>query len=109
MSAVLVHDWSGTIEAHFHYFVMIAVLALYEDWVPFGLSVLYVVIEHGLVGVISPHSVYDHPGSTSADRRFYGPNVFKCPEGVDQDDAAGGSGAYPTDTKNNAFTIANEI
>src|SRR5947209_12801114 len=62
-SAVLVHDWSGTIEAHFHYFVMIAVLALYEDWVPFGLSVLYVVIEHGLVGVISPHSVYDHPGS----------------------------------------------
>jgi diguanylate cyclase (GGDEF)-like protein/PAS domain S-box-containing protein len=61
-SAVLVHDWNGTIEAHFHYFVMIAVLALYEDWVPFGLSVLYVVIEHGVVGVISPHSVYDHGG-----------------------------------------------
>jgi hypothetical protein len=46
-SAVLVHAWHGTIEAHFHYFVMIAVLALYEDWLPFGLAVVYVVLEHG--------------------------------------------------------------
>jgi hypothetical protein len=28
-SAVLVHAWDGQIEAHFHFFVMIAVLALY--------------------------------------------------------------------------------
>jgi hypothetical protein len=38
-SAVLVHAWDGQIEAHFHFFVMIAVLALYEDWLPFGLAV----------------------------------------------------------------------
>jgi diguanylate cyclase (GGDEF)-like protein/PAS domain S-box-containing protein len=62
-SAVLVHAWNGRIEAHFHFFVMIAVLALYEDWLPFGLAVAYVVIEHGVLGAISPHSVYDHGGN----------------------------------------------
>ena len=62
-SAVLVHAWNGRIEAHFHYFVMIAVLALYEDWLPFGLAVIYVVLEHGAVGLVAPHSVYDHGGN----------------------------------------------
>jgi diguanylate cyclase (GGDEF)-like protein/PAS domain S-box-containing protein len=62
-SAVLVHAWHGQIEAHFHFFIMIAVLALYEDWVPFGLAIAYVVIEHGVLGAISPRSVYDHGGN----------------------------------------------
>ncbi len=62
-SAVLVSDWNGQIEAHFHFFVMIAVIALYEDWVPFGLAVVYVVLEHGVMGAIAPHSVYNHGGS----------------------------------------------
>ena len=34
-SALLVHIWGGVIEGHFHFFVMIALLALYEDWLPF--------------------------------------------------------------------------
>ena len=62
-SAVLVHAWHGQIEAHFHFFIMIAVLALYEDWVPFGLAIAYVVIEHGVLGALSPRSVYDHGGN----------------------------------------------
>ena len=62
-SAVLVHAWDGQIEAHFHFFVMIAVLALYEDWLPFGLAVAYVVAEHGVLGAVAPHSVYNHGGS----------------------------------------------
>ena len=62
-SAVLVHASGGRIEAHFHFFVMIAILALYEDWLPFGVAVTYVVVEHGVLGVLSPHSVYDHGGN----------------------------------------------
>jgi diguanylate cyclase (GGDEF)-like protein/PAS domain S-box-containing protein len=62
-SAVLVNAWDGQIEAHFHFFVMIAVLALYEDWLPFGLAVAYVVAEHGILSAISPHSVYNHGGN----------------------------------------------
>ena len=62
-SAVLVHAWNGQIEAHFHFFVMIAVLALYEDWLPFGIAIGYVVLEHGVLGAIAPRSVYSHGGN----------------------------------------------
>jgi diguanylate cyclase (GGDEF)-like protein/PAS domain S-box-containing protein len=62
-SAVLVNAWGGQIEAHFHFFVMIALLALYEDWLPFGIAIGYVVAEHGVLGAISPTSVYDHGGN----------------------------------------------
>ena len=60
-SAALVHLSGGLIEAHFHFFVMIIVVALYQDWVPFLLAVGFVVIEHGVVGVLDPASMYDHP------------------------------------------------
>jgi diguanylate cyclase (GGDEF)-like protein/PAS domain S-box-containing protein len=62
-SAVLVNAWHGQIEAHFHFFVIIAVLVLYEDWVPYGIAVAYVVFEHGFLGALSPHSVYSHGGN----------------------------------------------
>ncbi len=60
-SALLVHLWDGTIEAHFHFFVMIGLLTLYQDWVPFLLAIAYVVLHHGVMGVLEPHSVYANP------------------------------------------------
>jgi diguanylate cyclase (GGDEF)-like protein len=57
-SAVLVDLWSGITEAHFHFFVMIGVLTLYQDWTPFLVAITYVVVHHGLGGVLSPASVY---------------------------------------------------
>lgn len=60
-SAILVHLSGGYIEFHFHFFVMIGLMALYQDWIPFLLAVGYVVIHHGTVGVLSPTSVYNHP------------------------------------------------
>jgi PAS domain S-box-containing protein/diguanylate cyclase (GGDEF)-like protein len=59
-SAILVHLWGGVIEAHFHFFVMIVLLSLYEDWLPFLLAATYVVVHHGLTGAIDPGSVYNH-------------------------------------------------
>jgi hypothetical protein len=59
-SAILVHLWEGAIEAHFHFFLMIPVLALYEDWIPFLLSVAYVAVHHGAAGAIEPEAVYNH-------------------------------------------------
>ena len=59
-SAMLVHLCNGYIEAHFHFFVMIGVLTLYQDWVPFLVAIGYVVLHHGLGGLISPASVYSH-------------------------------------------------
>jgi diguanylate cyclase (GGDEF)-like protein len=60
-SAMLVHLWGGTTEAHFHFFVMIGLLTLYQDWVPFLLSIAYVVLHHGVMGVLAPQSVYSNP------------------------------------------------
>ena len=59
-SAVLVHLWGGVIEAHFHFFVMIVVLSLYEDWLPFLVAAAFVVLHHGLIGALDPNSVYNH-------------------------------------------------
>ena len=62
-SAILVHLSGGYIELHFHFFVMVALMALYQDWVPFLVAIGYVVIHHGVVGVLDPHAVYNHPSA----------------------------------------------
>jgi diguanylate cyclase (GGDEF)-like protein len=59
-SAVVVHVMNGAIEGHFHFFVMIPVVALYENWVPFGLAIAVVLLHHGVMGTIDPTGVYDH-------------------------------------------------
>jgi diguanylate cyclase (GGDEF)-like protein/PAS domain S-box-containing protein len=60
-SAVVVHLMNGAIEGHFHFFVMVSVLALYEEWFPYLLAFAFVLGHHGLMGAIDPASVYNHP------------------------------------------------
>ncbi len=62
-SAVLVHLSDGLIEMHFHYFVVVGVVALYQDWRPFLIAIGYVVVQHGVAGVVDPTIVYDHSGA----------------------------------------------
>jgi diguanylate cyclase (GGDEF)-like protein len=64
-SALMVHFWGGTIEAHFHFFVVIPILALYQDWAPFLCALLYVVVHHGVMGALDPSSVYNHPDAVA--------------------------------------------
>jgi diguanylate cyclase len=59
-SAMLVHLSGGVVEAHFHFFVMIGVLTLYQDWMAFGVAIGYVVLHHGIIGVLAPEQVYNH-------------------------------------------------
>ncbi|MDH3499748.1 MAG: HAMP domain-containing histidine kinase [Acidimicrobiia bacterium] len=59
-SGLLVHFTDGLIESHFHFFVMIPLVALYQDWRPFLLSVWFVVLHHAVLGVIDPAGVYNH-------------------------------------------------
>ncbi|MDX2252278.1 MAG: PAS domain S-box protein, partial [Nitrospira sp.] len=60
-SALLVHLSGGYVEAHFHFFVMLAVVAPYRDWVPFAMALLFIVIDHGVVGTLAPALTYNHP------------------------------------------------
>jgi signal transduction histidine kinase/CheY-like chemotaxis protein len=65
-AALLVHSSGGVIEAHFHFFVVIVVLTLYEDWMPFLLAVGYVVLHHGTAGVLDSNAVYNHAGAVGS-------------------------------------------
>jgi PAS domain-containing protein len=60
VAVVVVHLSRGNIESHF-FFVMLPVIILYQDWLPFLLAIGYVVLHHGVMGVLVPGSVYDHP------------------------------------------------
>jgi diguanylate cyclase (GGDEF)-like protein len=59
-SVSLVHLWSGVTESHFIFFVMIGVVSLYQDWVPYGISLLVVTLHHGVIGTLYPHIVFGH-------------------------------------------------
>lgn len=59
-SAILVHLSGGTIEAHFHFFLMVSLIALYQEWTPFLVSIGYVVLHHVGVGLVAPESVFNH-------------------------------------------------
>jgi len=65
-SALLVHLSGGSIEMHFHFFVMVGLITLYQDWVPFGLALGYVVVHHGVLGYLEPGSVFSHPAAQRA-------------------------------------------
>ena len=75
-SAILVHFSGGYIELHFHFFVMLAFLALYQDWVPYLLAIVYVAIHHGVVGVMWPQEVYNHTAAINAPWTWAGIHAF---------------------------------
>jgi diguanylate cyclase len=57
-SATLVDLCHGLTEAHFHFFVMLGVVSLYQDWSAFGLCVLITVLHHTVMGIAAPGTVF---------------------------------------------------
>ena len=64
-SALVVHFANGNIESHFHFFFVLSVLILYQDWMPFLLAIAFVVVHHGALGALASSSVYNHPGAVA--------------------------------------------
>jgi signal transduction histidine kinase len=64
-SSALVHLSRGTIEAHFHFFILIGLIALYQDWVPFLWNVTFTVLSHGLGSGIAADLMYNHGAAQS--------------------------------------------
>jgi diguanylate cyclase (GGDEF)-like protein len=60
-AAVLIEVTNGRIESHFYFFVVIIVLTLYEEWLVFLMAVAYVLVHHGVIGTLEPHSVFNRP------------------------------------------------
>lgn len=62
-SSTLVHQTGGLIEAHFLFFVLLPLVALYQDWRAFLGSITFVVFSHMVVGTLQPESMYNHPAA----------------------------------------------
>ena len=69
-SALLVHFSGGVIEMHFHFFVIVAAVTLYQAWLPFLTAIAYVVGQHGVMGVLDAASVYNHPAAVASPWRW---------------------------------------
>jgi methyl-accepting chemotaxis protein len=54
----LVHAGGGMTDLHFHFFVVVALIGLYQDWVPFALAILLVATHHFGIGVLAPELVF---------------------------------------------------
>ncbi len=60
-AAALVVFSRGSIEAHFHFFVIIGFIALYQDWVPFLWNIVFTVLSHGLGTLWQAGLIFNHP------------------------------------------------
>lgn len=60
-AALSIHAFNGPLELHFYFFVLIVVLTLYEDWIPFVLAIVFVLLHHGMLGTLAPREVFDRP------------------------------------------------
>jgi methyl-accepting chemotaxis protein len=57
----LVHAGGGLTDLHFHFFVVLALVGLYQDWVPFAVAVGAVAVHHLGVGLLAPDAVFSDP------------------------------------------------
>ena len=62
-SIALVLLTAGSIEAHFHFFIIIGFIALYQDWVPFLWNVAFTTISHGMGTIWLGGQIFNHPAA----------------------------------------------
>jgi methyl-accepting chemotaxis protein len=68
----LVQAGDGMIDLHFHFFVVIALIGLYQDWVPFALAIVLVAVHHFGVGLLAPQLVFgEHAMHDSTGQMFW--------------------------------------
>ncbi|WP_344015274.1 ATP-binding protein [Pseudonocardia xinjiangensis] len=60
-SAALVGLSGGAIEAHFHFFIIIGFIALYQDWAPFLFNIVFTVVSHGIGSGWHQNLIFNHP------------------------------------------------
>ncbi|GAB3988438.1 sensor histidine kinase [Nocardioides marmoraquaticus] len=59
-TAISIHVFDGLIELHFHFFVVIAVVSVYQLWTPYLLAMGFVLAHHAVMGLLMPMHVYNH-------------------------------------------------
>ncbi|MGQ0575432.1 MAG: ATP-binding protein [Pseudonocardia sp.] len=59
-STALVGLTGGAIEAHFHFFIIIGFIALYQDWAPFLCNIALTVLTHGIGSAWQQNLIFSH-------------------------------------------------
>ncbi|MDP9408623.1 MAG: SpoIIE family protein phosphatase [Actinomycetota bacterium] len=59
-SAVLVHLSGGVVEAHFHYFVALTLVAVYQEWRVYAAAIGFVLVQHAVFSFLDPGAVFGH-------------------------------------------------
>ena len=57
-AAFVVQLAEGATEAHFHFFIVVAILALYEDWAPYLVAFGFVILHHGVMSQLPEENVF---------------------------------------------------
>jgi methyl-accepting chemotaxis protein len=65
-SAVLIHLTGGIIEAHFHLFIALTLVTLYQSWTPMFAAIAFTLVHHIGMSLIAPESVFDRVISQEA-------------------------------------------
>lgn len=61
-AALLVHVSGGQTSMHFHFFVVLALVAMYQEWVPYLLAVAFTAGHHlGVALLLDSHRVFSDP------------------------------------------------
>ncbi|WP_412741875.1 methyl-accepting chemotaxis protein [Krasilnikovia sp. MM14-A1004] len=60
-AVALVHGGGGLTDLHLHFFVVLALISLYQDWAPFALAVALVAVHHLVLGTLTPDHVFSDP------------------------------------------------
>jgi methyl-accepting chemotaxis protein len=60
-SCLLVHISGGMTDLHLHFFVTVALVALYQSWIPFLIAIAIVAVHHVAMGLAAPAMVFSDP------------------------------------------------
>jgi methyl-accepting chemotaxis protein len=63
----VVHAGGGMIDLHFHFFVVIALISLYQEWIALAVAVALVAAHHFGIGLIAPELVFAHSGHSTSE------------------------------------------
>ncbi|HSK98174.1 MAG TPA: hypothetical protein VK891_16225, partial [Euzebyales bacterium] len=62
---VLIHVTGGVTEAHFHFFIALPAVALYQRWTPYLLALATVVVHHFTMSALAPDLIFGHPAAVA--------------------------------------------
>jgi diguanylate cyclase (GGDEF)-like protein/PAS domain S-box-containing protein len=69
-AAALVPAGGGLTDLHFGFFVVLGLISIYQDWTVLAISIGLVGIEHLVVGLIAPRTIYSDPAAANGPLRW---------------------------------------